>query len=130
MHVVRYTITMIGEPMSLTTGIKKIAFTVCLISAIFFVAGCEKQPIGDTTAGPKQAGENPETRVSFDQLFDVSGNSVTPKKIIRYSGKTFTPEVPFESNVVVLDGVPFTQLIGHDAEIKKAGEVTEIVKFY
>lgn len=116
--------------MSLAIGIKKIAFTACLISAIFFAAGCENQPKGETAAGPKQAVENPETRVSFDQLFDISGNNVTPRKVIRYSGKTFTPEVPFESTVVVIDGVPFTQLIGHDAEIKKAGDVTEIVKFY
>jgi hypothetical protein len=121
---------MIGVPMTLTNEIKRIAFTACLISAIFFVASCENKPKGETTTEPKQVAENPETRVSFDQLFDVSGNNVTPKKVIRYSGKTFTPEVPFESNVFVFDGVPFTQLIGHDAEIKKAGDVTEIVKFY
>ena len=116
--------------MTLTNGIKRIVFTACLISAIFFVTGCENQPKDETKAEPKQAAENPGNRVSFDQLFDVSGNNVTPKKIIRYSGKTFTPEVPFESDVVVLDGVPFTQLIGHDVEIKNSGDVTEIVKFY
>lgn len=116
--------------MKLTNGSKRIAFTACLLSAVFFVAGCDNQPKSATTAEPKLAAEIPETRVSFDQLFDVDGNNVTPKTVIRYSGKTFTPEVSFESNVVVLDGVPFTELIGRDAEIKKAGAVTEIVKFY
>lgn len=116
--------------MKLTKGSKRIALTACLLSAIFFVAGCENQPKNETKAEPKQAAEIPETRVSFDQLFDVSGNNVTPKTVIRYAGKTFSPEVPFDSNVVVLDGVPFTQLVGRDAEIKKAGAVTEIVKFY
>lgn len=121
---------MIGVPVKLTNGSKSIAFTACLLSAIFFIVGCDNQPKSATTAEPKQAAEIPETRVTFDQLFDVDGNNVTPKKVIRYAGKTFTPEVPFDSNVVVLDGVPFTQLIGRDAEIKKAGAVTEIVKFY
>lgn len=121
---------MIGVPMKLTDGSKRIAFTACLLSALFFVAGCEKQTKGTTTASPKQAAEIPETRAPFDQLFDVDGNNVTPKTVIRYSGKTFTPEVSFESSVVVLDGVPFTQFIGRDAEIKKGGNVTEIVKFY
>lgn len=110
--------------------IKTVGMLCALSLTLFATSGCEKQQKGESGTAQKTADAPQETRVSFDQLFDVSGNIVTPKRIIRYAGKTFTPEVPFEVNAVTIDGTPFSQLIGHDAEIKKTGDVTEIIKFH
>jgi hypothetical protein len=68
--------------------------------------------------------------VPFDQLFEVNDNNVKPKTIIRYNGTTFTPDVPFEVQVMLINNEPFSQIIGRDAEVKKEGGATNIIKFY
>lgn len=78
----------------------------------------------------KPAVENTVKRVAFDQLFDVNGNNVTPKTVIHYGGTTFTPDVPFEVQVVTINNEPFAQLMGRDAEVKVERGVTEIIRFY
>jgi hypothetical protein len=94
------------------------------------ISGCDKKPPGEKPTTDNQSTEAPTTRMSFNQLFEVNGNNVTPKQIIRYGTTTMTPAVPFESNVMTIDNAPFSQYIGRDADVKKSGDVYEIVKFY
>jgi len=101
-----------------------------LLGMFLLVSGCDKAPPGDTPVAEKTAPESVTARVPFDQLFDVQGTTVTPKKVIRVGPTTMTPEVPFESNVMRIDNAPFSQYIGRDAEVKKSGDVNEIVRFY
>ena len=68
--------------------------------------------------------------MSFDELFDVNGNMVTPKNIIRVGPTTMTPDVPFESQIMKIDNAPFSDYIGHDAEVKKEADVYRIIQFY
>lgn len=101
-----------------------------LLGLFLLVSGCDKTPPGDTPAAEKTVPENVTARVPFEQLFDVQGTTVTPKKVIRAGATTMTPEVPFESNVMRIDNAPFSEYIGRDAEVKKRGDVTEIIRFY
>jgi len=89
------------------------------------LGGCDVKPQAE-----KQSVENAVNRVAFDQLFEVNGNTVKPKSVIRYGGTTFTPDVPFEAQVVTVNNEPFAQLIGRDAEVKVERGVTEIIRFY
>ena len=41
-----------------------------------------------------------------------------------------TPEVPFDMQVMMIEGAPFSQFVGRDAEIREAKGLCEIVKFY
>jgi hypothetical protein len=97
---------------------------VCLI-----VSGCDKSPDGEKPAG-EQASGNQTTRMTFQELFDVNGNMVTPKVIIKVGSTTMTPEVPFESQVMRIDNAPFSDFIGHDAEVRKEGDFYRIIQFY
>ena len=103
---------------------------VSACSLLVLASGCDKTMSGDKTTTEKAAPENATSRVNFDQLFNVNGNTVTPKKVIRFGSTTMSPEVPFESNVMMIDNAAFSQYIGHDAEVKKSGDVTEIIRFY
>ena len=78
----------------------------------------------------KPAVENSVKRVPFDQLFEVNGTTVKPRTIIRYGGTTFTPDVPFEVQVITVNNEPFAQLIGRDAEVKVERGVTEVIRFF
>lgn len=98
----------------------------CLVSLI---SGCDKAPRGAPSTGEHQPVDKPTTRMSFDQLFEVNGDTVTPKQIIRIGPTTMTPEVPFESTVMIIDNAPFSQYIGREAEVRKSGLVYEIVQF-
>jgi len=112
---------------------RHLVIIVCAVGIFCATAlnfGCEKQSPGEKPAAEKQATENPTSRVAFQELFDVNGSTVTPKKTIRVGATTMTPEVPFESHVMRIDDAPFSRFIGHDAEIRQAGGVCEIVKFY
>jgi hypothetical protein len=98
----------------------------CLIlCTTLFIYGCDTKPQAE-----KPAAENATKRVPFDQLFEVNGNNVKPKTIIRYNGTTFTPESPFEIQVMSINSEPFAQLIGRDAEVKNEGGVTTVIKFH
>ena len=101
---------------------------VAMVCACLLFFGCEKQPAGEKPA-EQDAAENQTTQMKFQDLFDVNGNMVTPKFIIRYGSTTMTPAVPFESQVMRIDDVPFTEYIGHDAEVKREGEVYRIIRF-
>jgi hypothetical protein len=105
-------------------------FIVCVV-AVFcgsvLISGCEK---GEKSAAEKQATEKTTSRVSFWELFDVNASTVKPKKIIRVDSTTMTPDVPFEIQDMRIYNAPFSDFIGHDAEVRQAGGVCEIVKFY
>jgi hypothetical protein len=108
----------------------KLVYVVCAIGIFcgsVLISGCEK---GEKPAAEKQSMENPLSRVTFQELFDVNGATVTPKKIIRAGSTTMTPEVPFEIQVMKIFDAPFSEFIGRDAEIRQSGGVCEIVKFY
>jgi len=108
-------------------------FIVCALGffcGTVLISGCDKQPQGGNPAAEKQATENPTTRIAFQDLFDINGSTVTPKKTIRVGSITMTPEVPFDIQVMRIDDAPFSQFIGRDAEIRQAGGVCEVVKFY
>jgi hypothetical protein len=94
------------------------------------ISGCDKAPQGEKPIAENQSVEKPTIRMPFDQLFEVNGNNVTPKQIIRTGATMMTPAVSFESNVMMIDNAPFSQYIGREAEVKKSGDVYEIVKFY
>jgi len=94
------------------------------------ISGCEKQEKGEKPAAEKKSTENLISRVTFQELFDVNGSTVTPKKNIRAGSTTMTPEVPFESQVMRIFDAPFSEFIGRDAEIRQSGGICEIVKFY
>ncbi len=97
-----------------------------VLAGCLLVSGCETPP-----AGEKPAAQESETmRMSFQELFDVNGTTVTPKKIIKSGSTTMAPEVPFESNVLRLDDAPFSDFIGRDAEVKKEQGIYRIVRFY
>ena len=98
-----------------------VCFTLC---ACFSFAGCNLSSQGEKPAVQQT------TRMSFDQLFEVNGNTVTPKAIIRFAGTTMTPAVPFDIQVMNVNNTPFSQYIGRDAEVKKVDDVYEIVSFY
>jgi hypothetical protein len=100
-----------------------------LASTCLLVAGCDKPPAADKPAG-QQATETQTTRMSFDELFDVNGDVVTPKKILRFGSTTMTPDVPFEIKVMRLDNAPFSDYIGRDAEVKREGDLYRIIQFY
>ena len=104
-----------------------VMFGLCglIFSVSLFIYGCDTKPQAE-----KPVVENVTKRVPFEQLFEVNGNNVKPKTVIRYNGTTFTPDVPFEIQIVVINGEPFSQLIGRDAETKTLGGVTDIIKFY
>jgi len=68
--------------------------------------------------------------MSFNELFDVNGNTVTPKAVVRINSTTFTPAVPFDSQVVKIDNAPFSQYIGRDAEVRKEQDVYVVLSFY
>jgi len=107
---------------------KRLIFgSVCCIftGMALLLGGCDVKPQTE-----KPAVENAVNRVAFDQLFEVNGNTVKPKTVIRYGGTTFTPDVPFEVQVVTVNNEPFAQLIGRDAEVKVERGVTEIIRFY
>ena len=99
---------------------------VVMLGGLLLTAGCEKQSGGDKPAAEKPAAENAPTRVPFADLFDVNGTTVTPKRIMHVGGTTMTPEVPFDSQVIRIDGKPFAEFIGHDAEVTKKGDVSEV----
>jgi hypothetical protein len=100
-----------------------------MVSGVMLVTGCDKLPGGEKPAEQK-APENQTVRMSFQELFDVNGTMVTPKKIIQSGPSTMTPDVPFESNVMRIDNAPFTDYIGRDAEVKKKQDVYRIIRFY
>lgn len=96
-----------------------------MLSCCLLAAGCEKPP-----AGEKKVEQNLTTRMTFQELFDVNGAMVTPKKIIKAGPTTMTPDVPFESNVMRIDNAPFSDFIGRDAEVKKEQDFYRIIRFY
>jgi hypothetical protein len=100
-----------------------------MLSGCLLVSGCEKPPVGDKPA-EKQATEKQTTRMTFQELFDVNGTTVTPKKVIRAGSTTMTPDVPFESQVMRIDNAPFSDYIGRDAEVRKEGDVYRLIRFY
>jgi hypothetical protein len=99
-----------------------------VIGTSMLLGGCDANPKAEKAEQPAAA--EATKRVSFDQLFEVNGNSVKPKTVVRYSGTTFTPDVPFEVQVVTLNNEPFSQIVGRDAEVRIERGVTEILKFY
>jgi hypothetical protein len=107
-------------------------FVGCCVGALsggLLISGCEKQPArGKQVEQP--AAENQATRMTFQELFDVNGNTVTPKKIVRVGPTTMTPDVPFEIQIMRIDGAPFSDYIGRDAEVRKEGEVYRVIRFY
>ena len=107
-----------------------IGAAVVILSGAVLISGCDKTPQGEKSGAEKQATENVTKRVTFQELFDVNGATVTPKKTIRVGPTTMTPEVPFDMQVMMIEGAPFSQFIGHDAEIREANGLREIVKFY
>jgi hypothetical protein len=115
--------------MSLEKVVRNILFILGIYCLIFcttlFNYGCDTKPKTE-----KPAAENATKRVPFDQLFEVNGNNVKPKAIIRYNGTTFAPDSPFEIQVMSISSEPFAQLIGRDAEVKNEGGVTTVIKFY
>lgn len=100
-----------------------------MLSCCLLVSGCEKPPSGEKKA-EQQAPENLTTRMTFQELFDVNGNMVTPKKIIKVGPTTMTPDVPFEVQVMRIDNAPFADYIGRDAEVKKEQDIYRIIRFY
>lgn len=102
-----------------------VVFCCLLIGMVLSLGGCDLKQQAD-----KPAVENSVKRVAFDQLFEVNGTTVKPRTIIRYGGTTFTPEVPFEVQVITVNNEPFAQLIGRDAEVKVERGVTEVIRFY
>jgi len=100
-----------------------------MLSCCVLVTGCDKLPGGEKKA-EQQAPENQTTRMTFQELFDVNGNTVTPKKIIKVGPTTMTPEVPFESQIMRIDNAPFSDFIGRDAEVKKEQDFHRIIRFY
>jgi hypothetical protein len=90
------------------------------------MSGCDTKP----KAEPPAAVVESTKRMAFDQLFEVNGTNVKPKTVIHYGGTTFTPDVPFEVQVVTINNEPFSQLIGREAEVRVERGVTEIIKFY
>jgi len=100
------------------------ALCICIDTALL-LGGCDTKQLTE-----KPPVENAVKRVAFDQLFEVNGSNVKPKTVIRYAGTTFTPDVPFEVQVMTLNNEPFSQLIGRDAEVKVERGVMEIIRFY
>lgn len=93
------------------------------------LSGCEKWKGGDKDS-EQESMEKQAKRMGFYDLFEINGDIVTPKFIIRYGSTTMTPEVPFESQVMRFDNTPFTEFIGRDAEVKKEGMIYRIIRFY
>jgi hypothetical protein len=107
-----------------------IGAAVAILSGTVLINGCDKKPQGGKAETEKQATESVTKRVSFQELFEVNGATVTPKKTIRVGSTTMTPEVPFDIQVMMIEGAPFSQFVGRDAEIREANGLCEIVKFY
>ena len=104
---------------------------VAILFAFLVLSGCDAiKQLGEKPAAEKPAAQNASKRMSFQELFDVNGAMVTPKEIIKYGSTTMTPAVPFESQVMMIDGVPFAQYVGHDAEVRKEADLYVIVSFY
>ena len=99
-------------------------FIYFFLCTFFTIAGCDLSPRGEKPTGQETM------RMSFDQLFAVNGNTVTPKAIIRIGATTFTPAVPFEIQVVTINNEPFSQYVGRDAEVRKTEDVYEVIRFY
>ena len=107
-----------------------IGAAVVIFSGALLISGCDKKPQGEKAGAEKPATENVTKRVTFQELFEVNGATVTPKRIIRVGPTTMTPEVPFDMQVMMIEGAPFSQFVGRDAEIREAKGLCEIVKFY
>jgi hypothetical protein len=107
-----------------------IGAAVAILGGSVLNNGCDRKPQGEQSATEKQATENVTKRVKFQELFDVNGATVTPKRAIRVGSTTMTPEVPFDIQVMMIEGAPFSQFVGRDAEIREANGLCEIVKFY
>jgi len=99
---------------------------VFLLAGLLLAAGCEKPSGGYKPAVEKPAVDNAPTRVPFAELFDVNGTMVTPKRIMRVGSVTMTPDVPFDSQVMRIDGKPFSEFIGRDAEVTRNGDISEV----
>jgi hypothetical protein len=99
---------------------------VIMLGVLLLTAGCDKLTGGDKPAAEKAATENAPDRVPFADLFDVNGTTVTPKRVMRVGSVTMTPEVPFDSQVMRIDGKPFSEFIGRDAEVTKKGDISEV----
>lgn len=106
-----------------------VGWSVGMLSCCPLVTGCEKLPGGEKKT-EQQAPENRTTRMTFQELFEVNGNTVTPKKIIKVGSTTMTPDVPFEIQIMRIDNAPFSDFIGRDAEVKKEVDVYRIIRFY
>jgi hypothetical protein len=106
-----------------------VAGLVLMLFGSLLLSGCEKTKDGDKEA-EQESTENQPKQMNFYDLFEINGDIVTPKFIIRYNSITMTPEVPFESQVMRFDNTPFKEFIGHDALVKKEGMVYRIIRFY